>query len=680
MAVACLPSSTAASPVPSSSAFSSLSNHDRHHFRPFVFAQHSPLPPIPTTTAFGPLLSDQHGGWASRAEASLPPSPASISPARNGLSADDSQDVIICYSPTSSPRLRQERTVPYKESPLQLEKPWRAASDMGGSRATLTPSPLLDKALPLIKPEALLEVESSPPSPVRAEIGRRPRKNSAIPNLILPANEPSTPSARAAIRARSLSPVHQSRADNASLSSSSPSPTNHSPDKTRYISSPLALHARSLSPNSRVGNVLKSPIKSPIKSPSLSALAEASSIALTVTLPKTTAEFGPLLSSSPPKLQPESPTPSATKDALLAPNPDNPEILQIAQDSPSKPDQATTRKAPNRKLASPMKWAAGRRNENVVSRKKSISKKSKKEKNKGLASAQKKATALLSRRIFQSRPEVQEIIDFTTKERLAPPFKDAKIVPQRPPPPPENPPEAPDKAPARSKSVRQASAAISAELASAVDEKDAVLSISPKIRVGEPFALPPIREAFAESRKSRSSRRGSSRRQGLERTTSKSVAPTQIMLHSPRVLHGPIRLSVPSREMSMRKAAIDTPDWTAFQIAISGPTGDYLMGGDEDSSESSDSIVDWFGSWGFESEGHLVHSDEEDDDPVGLVPDCGSPDSSISWVSTLRSGEDKEAVIHDFTPRMSCNLVHDLGDYLSFETYYGASDLSTTTP
>jgi hypothetical protein len=124
-------------------------------------------------------------------------------------------------------------------------------------------------------------------------------------------------------------------------------------------------------------------------------------------------------------------------------------------------------------------------------------------------------------------------------------------------------------------------------------------------------------------------------------------------------------------------------DLTAFQMAISGPTGDYFMGGEGNPEvDGVDDIVDWFQSLGFESEGLMVHdgimtgSDILEDDVLGPASpregrlaasgsaagrNGGSSSSSSSVQPFFRSRSDGE--------QMTCNL-SGLEDFLNFEVYH----------
>ncbi len=91
--------------------------------------------------------------------------------------------------------------------------------------------------------------------------------------------------------------------------------------------------------------------------------------------------------------------------------------------------------------------------------------------------------------------------------------------------------------------------------------------------------------------------------------------PTWHSTPAPVYMHGPIRLPIrptdpPSPES--RKSSVGTIDWTTFQDAISGPTGDYLMGGQSPVVEpTTDELVEWFEEFGFENEGKVVTAEEE---------------------------------------------------------------------
>ena len=139
--------------------------------------------------------------------------------------------------------------------------------------------------------------------------------------------------------------------------------------------------------------------------------------------------------------------------------------------------------------------------------------------------------------------------------------------------------------------------------------------------------------------------------------------------------------TVQSSETTRRIASSDELDWTAFQMAISGPTGDYLMEGDACSEPSgSDDIVEWFLTYGFESEGLLVQSEntmeEDEEDELMEPPEEPLPTTFAAGADTeLRVTEmhltepwQKEPTMSDGW-QMSCNLT-DLGDYLNFEIHH----------
>ncbi|KAI9809022.1 MAG: hypothetical protein M1825_002311 [Sarcosagium campestre] len=148
---------------------------------------------------------------------------------------------------------------------------------------------------------------------------------------------------------------------------------------------------------------------------------------------------------------------------------------------------------------------------------------------------------------------------------------------------------------------------------------------------------------------------------------------------TPSILHGPIRLSVanPSERL----------DWTAFQMAISGPTGDYLMGGvsggmnDESyrpEEAIEDDFVDWFRSYGYESEGLLIIGEDEPSDfdtafSQGLIVFSTSPVELPAGDSQNRRSTDSvvqgDMWMEKRGCKMSCNIT-DLGDFLNFESYH----------
>lgn len=151
----------------------------------------------------------------------------------------------------------------------------------------------------------------------------------------------------------------------------------------------------------------------------------------------------------------------------------------------------------------------------------------------------------------------------------------------------------------------------------------------------------------------------------------------------------------------------DDVDWTAFQMAISGPTGDYLMGGEASSDNGgTDEIVDWFLDFGFESEGLLVQTeeteepayvfdpddagddysdyddeDEDEDDPLsGITSIAAAVEGQLRMIEEeqrIRDERREQSRDHGWT--MSSNLT-DLGDYLSFENYHGGPFASFLPP
>ncbi|KAI9798885.1 MAG: hypothetical protein M1833_004388 [Piccolia ochrophora] len=162
---------------------------------------------------------------------------------------------------------------------------------------------------------------------------------------------------------------------------------------------------------------------------------------------------------------------------------------------------------------------------------------------------------------------------------------------------------------------------------------------------------------------------------------------------SPNILHGPIRLSV-----NRKSTAADSLDWTAFQMAISGPTGDYLMGGGsgvddadaEPDGNVEEEIIEWFQSYGYSSEGLLLTTDDEDGD-ADSEEECEFEDSlsPVELPAPHKHGEELSMRVvgqdDDDEQRarrnggqwagkrawqMSCNL-NDLGEFLSFEMYGG---------
>jgi hypothetical protein len=136
-------------------------------------------------------------------------------------------------------------------------------------------------------------------------------------------------------------------------------------------------------------------------------------------------------------------------------------------------------------------------------------------------------------------------------------------------------------------------------------------------------------------------------------------------------------------------------------MAISGPTGDYLMGGgicssslfdvSNDSEEkqgisegkAEEDIASWWEGFGFENEGLLVLRDDQapggealDGDnchgewgPPVELPGLESGAGSVRSSAGMKLGEEKHrAEDEELTKGMSANL-NDLGSFLEFETW-----------
>ncbi|KAH0537098.1 hypothetical protein FGG08_006101 [Glutinoglossum americanum] len=130
-------------------------------------------------------------------------------------------------------------------------------------------------------------------------------------------------------------------------------------------------------------------------------------------------------------------------------------------------------------------------------------------------------------------------------------------------------------------------------------------------------------------------------------------------------------------------------DWTAFQMAIAGPTGDYLMdgltntSGENPDASTSDSLIDWFRSYNFDSVGAMVHPPTEppspqhpptEDFPPPLESDAGSNSNRTSSllqhpVAELDAAEPPVAPCAGGDGvKMTCNFTDgSLGDYLNWE-------------
>ncbi|KAI9884676.1 MAG: hypothetical protein M1823_003526 [Watsoniomyces obsoletus] len=126
----------------------------------------------------------------------------------------------------------------------------------------------------------------------------------------------------------------------------------------------------------------------------------------------------------------------------------------------------------------------------------------------------------------------------------------------------------------------------------------------------------------------------------------------------------------------------DDLDWTAFQMAISGPTGDYFMAGDataEEEEEEEEEIVAWYLGFGFESEGQLLVSEDDEEvdgieheanlaalqEPPAAIASRMPPTPRDSTVPKLEEAASKPKALAAESDQwqMSCNL-NDLGDFL----------------
>lgn len=146
-----------------------------------------------------------------------------------------------------------------------------------------------------------------------------------------------------------------------------------------------------------------------------------------------------------------------------------------------------------------------------------------------------------------------------------------------------------------------------------------------------------------------------------------------------KIAHGPIRLrlDIPSssKEERLRKVAKENLDWTAFQIAIGGPTGDYLMGGDNDLSESDyyDDVVTWFDSFHFYETRAGSRSRNA---PIPVDLPALEPPSELNGRTSRATIESQLSPMREVIDavdqhiRMSSNLNGDkLEDFLSFPYY-----------
>ncbi|KAI9855087.1 MAG: hypothetical protein M1824_006295 [Vezdaea acicularis] len=140
-------------------------------------------------------------------------------------------------------------------------------------------------------------------------------------------------------------------------------------------------------------------------------------------------------------------------------------------------------------------------------------------------------------------------------------------------------------------------------------------------------------------------------------------------------------------------------------MAISGPTGDYLQGGDSPvvlDAELADDLCAWFGSYGYSSEGRWVDRYDWRDALPAPVELPGSDVYTRSWRSSFSSTQsagsscsagsvapaaassgaadkgDKRGKKRESA--MSCNL-NDLSDFLGFDVgCNGAWDDDCATP
>ena len=107
---------------------------------------------------------------------------------------------------------------------------------------------------------------------------------------------------------------------------------------------------------------------------------------------------------------------------------------------------------------------------------------------------------------------------------------------------------------------------------------------------------------------------------------------------APTIQHGPIRLSKCDLLPAMKLGHEESLDWTAFQMAISGGAGDLFTESDDvlrrrEEEEVAD-IVDWWGSWHFESTGELVTREYEAPSPTSTLSGDEIPDLSYSEVDS----------------------------------------------
>ncbi|GAP88788.1 hypothetical protein SAMD00023353_1202210 [Rosellinia necatrix] len=109
-------------------------------------------------------------------------------------------------------------------------------------------------------------------------------------------------------------------------------------------------------------------------------------------------------------------------------------------------------------------------------------------------------------------------------------------------------------------------------------------------------------------------------------------------LTTPAIQHGPIRLPKPDTTPNLKFGRDDGLDWTAFQMAILGGSGDlysdgYGFQGSEEADEAA-GIVEWWNSWNFEGTGKLITSEYVAASPTSTLSGDEIPDLSHSEIES----------------------------------------------
>ncbi|KAI9819470.1 MAG: hypothetical protein M1827_006918 [Pycnora praestabilis] len=136
----------------------------------------------------------------------------------------------------------------------------------------------------------------------------------------------------------------------------------------------------------------------------------------------------------------------------------------------------------------------------------------------------------------------------------------------------------------------------------------------------------------------------------LETIENPSRKPSTKFLHGPiKVKHSPVETTFLSRE-----SALDQLDWSVFQVATGYPTIDLERDGDN--SPTVDDLLEWFESFGFESEGIMIR------DPRDIKPIKKTEPNHGKLLGLLPIIPGKNEI------DMRCNL-NDLGKFLYYQTY-----------